>query len=1092
MPGQKLVGFTIKDHPPLSRTWLRKSDISQRRHASSLQEHPEHSPETPSGKSSLDQWASTIESVALGKSRFDLNHAWTAYESYLKSDERESLSLSLLLAFARRICFHVLSRPVDLKRPERLQVWASRVQELLSEVDQRLPPASDDLSGEDQTSREHYNWLMHAIAAIRGNFADAIKEAIKLDEHLLNDSRYLTVDLFRVIILSMRYHQSPAAVLHFLVEEWARLGVWFLPPVRAKKLRQSLSESCARFRKAVIDILMCIEKPHALVSTFPVHWTPSQQQRGGQLLIDVFCESRLANDALNVLEKMQQRQILMPLNTHLFVVRGLVKSHSFERANALFSSLSKGGSSVPTTASYYATGLYLFAHQRNVERSEEYFDHLARRRWVDKAHISMLLYVHALIGDVDRLVELFNHFFSPDPDTDDGDRADNKANALKPGMYHYNIVVFGYAQMGDIDEMNKWLSRMSEAGFAPDMYTYGIILQSFAMRGDVESMSTLLEQMRAAGIQPDKACYTTAIALLAQRKDARAAEDLYRRALNEGVRPDSHMVGALMHAHVEAASWRGVIRTFEYMRVSAARGMRLSIEVYNTLLKAYVLIGAPFRVVAGIFQRLESVGVRPDAYTFSVLIQSACDSGMIDVAMDLYAELDRLAEDWRNAIQLSTSVHTILIDGLLRKGNRARARAVFDRMKERGFEPNAITYNAIIRAYGNQRTDESLQTAESFVTSLVQDPDDPKWRQQRRTWLHPIGKPAISLDRVFAPLMIAYTWQDKPQEVERLYKQMLDAGGQPTLNTLTSLIDAYRRLGNIDAVKQIWRHIHELAMHQTRQNVLLQQLPVAADAETQTEEQPELRRLGTVMCIPLSIYIDALSAAGEHNEIAVVWQQLRNEGLLFDSHNWNHLAVALVRAGEPERAFEVVENVILPWQRRTRKIEIGSMPEPTSPLDDDTSDTSLKDEDELPPRDELDLPSIPAESPQHNPRRRSVSVRKSTILAPKALLDEKPEDFTHALRILHQISPLWSSWRPHAATLTVLGEVLQHLRSGNLVQAVRPGADMAFAQYAANEEELERRSELAGKMLGKLYGGYPRTVRLIQDYELIKLTGRSS
>lgn len=1062
--GQKLVGFSAKDHPPLSRTWLRKSDISQRRHASSLRAAAEVDGPLLR-RSKPDDWKTMIEDVARRNSRFNLGNAWSAYESLYKLDGCESVAPNVLLMFANRICFAALGIPQDPKSPDVLRSWALRLEELLNEVDRRLSHTTDGLPQKyrwTSSSRGQFECLMLAVTALHGHLDEAIKGAIKIEERPFNERKHLVVDLFTVILMSMRHYQDPSAVLHFLVQEWTRFGVW-LPTVCRDVSDDAMRASSTRFRETVLGIISCVEKPVTVMSDLPAGWTQLQRQRAGQLLIDAFCDSRLADDARRVLEKMQQMQLNAPLKTYLQVVRGLVKSNSFESANILFDSISRQSEHGPHTADYYATGLYLCAHQKRVERAEEFFDRLARSRWVDKGHIAMLLHAHAIVGDIERVTQLFDHFFPP--------ASSKETQTLMPTRVHYNIVVFGYAQCNDMDGMNKWLEQMTEAGHAPDLYTYGIVLQSFAMRGEIESIVSLLDQMRAARIQPDRTCYTTAIALLAQRKDSRAAEEVYKRALKEGVVPDQQMVAALMHAYVEAASWQGVIRTFDYMRSSAGRGMRLTIQVFNTLLKAYVLIGAPFRIVANLFQRLETVDMRPDSYTFALLIQSACDSGFMDAAIDLYKEMEKLTEDWKSAAHLNTYVHTIIIDGFLRRGKRVQAKAIFDRMKEQGFSPSAVTYNAIIRAYGNVRTEESLQTAENFLTSLVSDSNSPDQLQQRRTWLQPVGGRRVSIDKVFAPLMIAYTWQDRPEEVERLYKQMLDAGGEPTLNTLTSLLDAHRRMRNLDAVKQVWKHLHELALHQTRRNVLLQ--------ENGEKVAPALRRLGTAMCIPLSMYIDALSAAGEHAEIAAVWQQMRNEGLLFDSHNWNHLAVALVRAGEPERAFEVVEKVILPWRRKSRQMSLLREPEPETPFED-------KDDDDLPPPEEMELPPVPIESPMHSPRRRSVSVRKSTILMSKNLTESESEDFVHALHVLHQISPLWNSWRPHAATLTVLGEVLRHLRSGNLVQAVRPDEDMAFAQYAANAEEVQRRAELAGKMLGKLYDGYPATIRLIQDYEVIK------
>ncbi|KAH7885706.1 hypothetical protein F5I97DRAFT_1927581 [Phlebopus sp. FC_14] len=69
------------------------------------------------------------------------------------------------------------------------------------------------------------------------------------------------------------------------------------------------------------------------------------------------------------------------------------------------------------------------------------------------------------------------------------------------------------------------------------------------------------------------------------------------------------MTTSLINAHAEAGSWEGVVRIFDYLLQSSYSRLDLSIEVYNTL-----------------------VGMRPDGYTYILVIPSACDAAKMDVA----------------------------------------------------------------------------------------------------------------------------------------------------------------------------------------------------------------------------------------------------------------------------------------------------------------------------------------------------------------------------------------------------------------------------------------------------------------------------
>ncbi len=169
---------------------------------------------------------------------------------------------------------------------------------------------------------------------------------------------------------------------------------------------------------------------------------------------------------------------------------------------------------------------------------------------------------------------------------------------------------------------------------------------------------------------------------------------------------------------------------------------------------------------------------------------------------------------------------------------------------------------------------------------------------------------------------------------------------------------------------------------------------------------------------------------------------MRLEGFTFDSHNWNHLAVALVRAGEPERAFEVVERVILPYRRLLRRASHKRHAHLDSPLIA-----------ALPPLKEGVLDRPPSEPPMRNEKR---SHKTGLLMARRLAYGPtlRKQDFAHPLHILYQFSPAWDAWRPHGLLLTLLRQVLRHLRHGNLIKSLQSAEDREFDRAVATVEEL--------------------------------------
>ncbi|KAI0720334.1 hypothetical protein C8T65DRAFT_725053 [Cerioporus squamosus] len=1048
-PGHKYIASGSRSHIPSLRTWMRQVDVAQRRHASSrtavdVPRHPNTSPD----KQHI--WHKTFKDVAEGSGAFSAEDAWQAYQCLCDSYGEAPGPASAAVAFMANLATSVASGHQGEVSPEFLRLWGTRIRNALHHIDPGIQDMPRNLV------RVRWNNVLISALAMEGRLDDAIEAAramFKLTDPLHKaQQRANVVQVFTVLRIN--------PVFDFLVQEAELLSGYFDRTHSAWR-NPDLIRAATLFRSTALDVLSSLEDPVQCLRSQLSLWSKKHLSFAGTLLILAMTGAGRAKDALAVLQLMQKESVPLRDRTLFLVIRDLVREDLYDEASALFTPLpSPSEPHSPQYAAYHSTGLFLRSHQGDVTAAEAHYDKLRRRNLVYSNDKNSIMYAYAKTGNPGRVLELFNDFF---PST-------TSRNQDRPNIIHYTTVIYAHAQVGDLNGVNLWLGKLFQAGFRPDLHVYSIVLQSFASRGDVTSMSTLLDQMRDSGVAMTAVICTTIISTLASRGDPMAAEQLYKRTVEEGVVPDRAMVTSIMNAHAEAGSWDGVIRAWDYLCTPGRAGAAITIEVVNTLMKAYVLVGAPFRTIAHIFRQLPRKNLRPDIRTFVLLIQSACDSGFMDIAEELYQEMDRLVcEENQTSLKADVYVLTVLMSGYLRQGKRIRAKAMLDDMKSRGIEPNAVTYAAILKAYSEQKVDNGRKVAQEFLDSLMESGTEDSWLQL-------IGGRRLTIETIYRPLLNAYVQHEESEKVEQLYQDMLRSGGSPTLGTLTMLLDVHRRTGNIAAVQAIWPEIYRLGLEFTRQNAVL---------SSSAGQSPNLSAYGSLMCVPFSILIDALSAAGKHAEIAQTWKTLKDQGLQFDSHNWNHLVVALVRAGEPQRAFDIVENVILRYQRQSRRhLERERDMHPMSPLTLD-----------LPPPEEGDLPPHRPEAPLHSAERRKAAAERSTrrLRNWESLDDRAAEDFAHPLHLLHTMSPLWNTWRPHGATLVMLGRVISHLKSGRLVQAVQPDSDTEFEQMAVDAEEVRKRMEAAGLVLGEIYDHFPETVKLVREYELMRRTsGRTN
>ncbi|KAI0772134.1 hypothetical protein BD413DRAFT_474886 [Trametes elegans] len=1052
-PGHRCIATGSGSQIPSLRTWMRQVHTVQRRHASSRPalETTRH----PHDAGLLRNWIETFRKVAMGAGDVHPEEAWQAYESIrLHTGDNPGPPPTVLAFLANVVLSVVSSQPRDLSA-DLMQHWGHRLQEALHHVDPGIGHMPNN------TVRTRWNGLQVAARAMLGELDEAVDAAAMLYHHVhvrtKVQQRGHILEVYTILICAVHQCRGPCAVLDTLLENlWLRKYLTGQqPPPR------DIVPAVNRLKQVSLSLLSAIQDPVDYIAHSSKLWcSPRLRLTMGELLIRAMAESK--RDPYPVFQALQRESLRIPEDIVFLVVRQLARTAVFDVAHSVLETVPKTDrikdAERPNTR-YHSMALYLCSRQGDVTRAQEHYRLLADVGRVKPEDKAALLRAHATAGNPDRVAEVFHKLFAT-PSDQNG-----------PRLVHYTSVISAYANAGDMDGVNVWLGHLSEAGFRPDVHIYGVILQCFAVQGDIASMTALLDQMRDSSVAPTLSIYTTLISTLAKRQDPQAAECIYKRAIEEGIVPDRQMITALMNAYAEAGSWHGVLRAFDYLTTDGRAGAILTTEVLNTLMKAYVLIGAPFRLVAKLLRQYHREGIQSDARTFALLMQSACDAGYMDIAEHVLKEMDRLAMEGQAALAPNVYVMTVLMRGYLLTGRRIKAKGVLDRMKERGIKPNAVTYAAIMQAYTQQRTEQGVEVAEELLNSLVNDKLEEPWMQLE-------GGRAQALETVFQPLVYAYARRAEAAEVERIYQNLISSGGEPTLGIMTALLDVHRRQGDVGALRQTWLDVHRLGLEYSRRNDLLGGAPDAPNAPT------SLQNHGRAMCVPLSIYIDGLSAGGAHAEVARVWKALKDAGLPFDSHNWNHLVVALVRAGEPHRAFDVVENVILRFQQYVeRQLGEGGARDrrPDSPLAP-----------ALPPVEEGDLPPPRVEAPLRNAVRRAEQVRRVARRTQRAATGdgedegEDGDDFAHPLEMLQQLSPMWNTWRPHGATLVLLGRVLAHLRSGHVVQPVRPGADVSFEQAALDEAELSARTAAAAKVLGGIYDAFPRTVRLVEEYELLR------
>lgn len=478
-----------------------------------------------------------------------------------------------------------------------------------------------------------------------------------------------------------------------------------------------------------------------------------------------------------------------------------------------------------------------------------------------------------------------------------------------------------YINRGLLADAEELWDRMSSCPphlrhLRPDSNMFNSLLAAYVLRNDLGAAASLWEQMRErSNFRPTRASFTTMMNLSAERQDVEGAKKMLETMIHEyGHEPDREALTALMDAHVEAGSWQGALDVFEWMQTQSSLGLRPSTGAYNTLIKIDVLRGAPARSVMAVLSHMLSAGIVPDERTYALVMQAACDSGLMDQAEDIFEMADRSLLSQTGVFGEGCNAYhfTIIIHAYHRLGLPQEAKEYLDEMQRRGVEPTAITWSSFVKMYAERASDDpsSWQSALDFVRQLASnfqplssssdlggDAAKEGGTPGARRFAPKQGDQLLDL---YDPLIHSAAKQGEPRKVETLIRELVDQGTSIPLRVWTSLLDAFRRRSDAAGCLQVWSNLLEQAREENE----------AAASMLKRGRGRGSWRAQNLVCVPLSILIDALTTAGKYEAVVEAWTDVKAAGFTFDAHNWNHLCVALVRGGWIGQALDIVEEVL--------------------------------------------------------------------------------------------------------------------------------------------------------------------------------------
>ncbi|KAM0753040.1 hypothetical protein T439DRAFT_323653 [Meredithblackwellia eburnea MCA 4105] len=652
-----------------------------------------------------------------------------------------------------------------------------------------------------------------------------------------------------------------------------------------------------------------------LFSRLPLDWLESpaasnvDRQHYGEVMVEVFRVGGFVERAVEVYSRLEfGENFLSRLSILSSLVKALRRRQLFTHAERLAQELERHALALEETSTpeQSTQGVLRQAWEAIVELRTTLGDEAASS--VASSRLSQLGGVTSAGSEVYAIRSLRNQ---PSKAAELVERFERGKLVADPALPSQQIrlsaaMIHACVLRDDVEGAMEEFHRVVDAGLRPPLDMINTLLSGYSMRTDSEKAYELFNMIPSFEQQPNAISYGCILALHARRREPEAVLSVSRKMIESGVVPRLNEWTTVMSAYVEVEEWPYVIQIYDFLLRHPDPQMKPDVVASNIVLRAAVLSKCSINTILGFFRQIMDDGLTPSAYTCSLVLQALCLDGQMGAAESFVRGMQNPSTSsiFKGMLPMKLDSHILglLVFGHIANGNMEQARHHLAFLRESGVEETSIIHSLVISSFlkrsPNLGIETAIQLAENFL-DLRTRPYQPRSVTPRSdTALVRGNAPSV----LYSPIIRVFCKQLRLSDAIRLFERVNGAQQQLPISLYTMLMAGYRNERHFDNVRSLWLHVRHLVLD-------LYPAPVEEEGDDTIIKINPLHR--HTLCFPLSIYLDALTDAGEYRSIVDVWRRLAREGFAFDPSNWNRLGVAACKLGTIEEALWITEHVLL-------------------------------------------------------------------------------------------------------------------------------------------------------------------------------------
>ncbi|KAM1894075.1 hypothetical protein FF1_037140 [Malus domestica] len=314
-----------------------------------------------------------------------------------------------------------------------------------------------------------------------------------------------------------------------------------------------------------------------------------------------------------------------------------------------------------------------------------------------------------------------------------------------------------------------------------EVILYNVTLKVCRKGKDLDRAEKLFDQLLQRGVKPDNVTFSTMISCARMCSLPDKAVEWFEKMPSFGCNPDDVTYSAMIDAYGRAGKVEMAFSLYDRARTEK---WRIDPVTFSTLIKIHGQSGN-FDGCLNVYEEMKAIGAKPNLVIYNTLLDAMGRARRPWQAKKIYREM----------ISRELSPNWVTYASLLRAYGRARysddALNVYKVMKEKGLELNVILYNTLLAMCADVGyTDEAVDIFEEMKSSETLKPD---------SW-------------TFSSMITVYSCSGKVTEAEATLNEMLEAGFEPNIFILTSLIQCYGKAKRTDDVVRIFNQLLDLGI----------------------------------------------------------------------------------------------------------------------------------------------------------------------------------------------------------------------------------------------------------------------------------------